>query len=82
MAEFLHDFLRVVKAGIGSRQSGVNRGLHQHFWQPFEVRYRLKRAGFRKVRTAKVRLAWEQFACAADLRRYPAPWDWFFEAEV
>jgi SAM-dependent methyltransferase len=56
-------------------------GLEQHFWQPFEIPYRLRRAGFRKVKTRKVRLAWEQFACAADLRRFPAPWDWFFRAE-
>src|SRR5262245_31714726 len=57
-------------------------GLEQHFWQPFEVRYRLKRAGFRDVRTAKVTLPWDQHAAAADLREYPAPWDWFFQAEA
>jgi SAM-dependent methyltransferase len=57
-------------------------GLEQHFWQPFEVRYRLRRAGFRRVRLRKVRLAWEQFACAAELARYPPLWDWFFRAEV
>ena len=26
------------------------QGLEQHFWQPFEVRHRLKQAGFRRVR--------------------------------
>jgi hypothetical protein len=57
------------------------QGLEQHFWQPFEVRYRLRRAGFRKVRLAKVLLSWEQFACARDLARQPPPWDWFFQAE-
>jgi hypothetical protein len=57
-------------------------GLEQHFWQPFEIRYRLERAGFYKVRRARVRLAWNQFACASDLRKYPPPWDWFFIAEV
>jgi SAM-dependent methyltransferase len=57
-------------------------GLEQHFWQPFEVRYRLERAGFRGVREAKVTLAWEQFAGAADLNDYPPPWDWFFQAEA
>jgi SAM-dependent methyltransferase len=57
------------------------RGLEQHFWQPFEVRYRLRRAGFQRVRTAKVRLSWEQFACGGDLRRHPPPWDWFFQAQ-
>lgn len=56
------------------------QGLHQHFWQPFEVRYRLRRAGFRKIHLAKVHLAWEQFGCAADLRGVAPPWDWFFHA--
>lgn len=57
-------------------------GLHQHFWQPFEIAYRLRRAGLRPVRRAKVRLSWKQFARGTELRRYPAPWDWFFQAEV
>jgi SAM-dependent methyltransferase len=57
------------------------KGLDQHFWQPFEVRYRLRRAGFRRVRLAKVALAWEQFGCAKDLGGLPPPWDWFFQAE-
>ncbi|MFO0879009.1 MAG: class I SAM-dependent methyltransferase [Gemmataceae bacterium] len=56
-------------------------GLEQHFWQPFEIRYRLERAGFVEVREAKIPLAWEQFAGGADLRDQPPPWDWFFEAE-
>jgi hypothetical protein len=33
------------------------------------------------VRTAKVLLAWSQFACARDLQDQPPPWDWFFQAE-
>jgi len=57
-------------------------GLEQHFWQPFEIPYRLRRAGFRRVRKARVKLDWDQFACASDLRKYPPPWDWFFRAEV
>lgn len=57
-------------------------GLRQHFWQPFEIRYRLERAGFRAVRKAKVHLTWDQFACGIDLRHHPPPWDWFFQAEV
>jgi SAM-dependent methyltransferase len=56
------------------------QGLHQHFWQPFEVGYRLRRASFKKVRLAKVHLAWEQFGCAADLKDEAPPWDWFFHA--
>ena len=56
-------------------------GIDQHFWQPFEVRYRLRRAGFRGVRLKKVDLSWSQFAGAADLKDEPPPWDWFFRAE-
>jgi len=56
------------------------QGLHQHFWQPFEVRYRLRRAGFRKIQLSKVHLTWEQFGCAADLHKEAPPWDWFFQA--
>jgi len=57
-------------------------GLEQHFWQPFEIAYRLRRAGFRKVKKGRVRLEWDQFACASDMRKHPPPWDWFFRAEV
>ena len=57
------------------------QGLEQHFWQPFEVRYRLCRAGFRRIHLARVSLAWEQFAYEKDLKEYPPPWDWYFEAE-
>jgi SAM-dependent methyltransferase len=56
-------------------------GIEQHFWQPFEVRYRLRRAGFRRVRLQKVHLSWSQFAGAADLKDEAPPWDWFFQAE-
>ena len=51
-------------------------------WQPFEVGYRLRRAGFRRVRKAKARLSWAQFACGGELARFPPPWDWFFQAEA
>ncbi len=57
------------------------QGIEQHFWQPFEVRYRLRRANFRRIRLARVLLDWEQFACAEDLQKNPPPWDWFFQAE-
>jgi SAM-dependent methyltransferase len=56
-------------------------GIEQHFWQPFEVRYRLRRAGFRRVRLKKVHLSWSQFAGAADFKDEPPPWDWFFQAD-
>jgi hypothetical protein len=56
------------------------QGLEQHFWQRFEVPYRLHRAGFRNIRLGRVHLSWEQFACAPDLKDHPPPWDWFFRA--
>lgn len=56
------------------------KGIEQHFWQPFEIRHRLRRAGFRRIRVARVWLDWKQFSCHKDLLRYPPPWDWFFEA--
>jgi SAM-dependent methyltransferase len=57
------------------------QGIEQHFWQPFEARHRLKRAGFRRVRLARVLLSWEQFSCAAELKDQPPPWDWFVYAK-
>jgi SAM-dependent methyltransferase len=58
------------------------QGLEQHFWQPFEVRNRLQRAGFGRVRLSKVVLDWDQFPCSSDFKSLPPPWDWFFEAET
>ena len=48
------------------------QGLEQHFWQPFEVGYRLRRAGFRHVRKSKVHLAWQQFGLRPRPRRRTA----------
>jgi SAM-dependent methyltransferase len=56
------------------------KGLEQHFWQPFEIGYRLKRAGLGKVRRARVRLSWQQLACGSELKDQPPPWDWFVSA--
>jgi len=58
------------------------RGLEQHFWQPFEIPYRFARAGFGKVKTARVDLSWQQFACGEELRERAPPWDWFVRAEA
>jgi len=56
------------------------RGIEQHFWQPFEVRFRFAKAGFRLTQLKKVHLAWKQFAGWRELARYAPPWDWFFLA--
>jgi SAM-dependent methyltransferase len=58
------------------------QGLDQHFWQPFEVRYRLRRAGFQRIQVARVLLSWAQFAGNHELKNEPPPWDWYFQAEV
>ena len=57
------------------------RGLEQHFWQPFEVRYRFRRAGFTLKRLKKIHLSWKQFAGGKELQEYAPPWDWFFLAK-
>jgi SAM-dependent methyltransferase len=57
------------------------RGLDQHFWQPFEVAYRFRRAGFVLKRLKRVYLSWKQFAHGKDLRDQLPPWDYFFLAK-
>lgn len=56
------------------------KGLEQHFWQPFEARHRLRRAGFHHVRLRRVWLSWKQFACWKDLKAHRPPWDWLVRA--
>lgn len=57
------------------------QGLHQKFWQPFEVEHRLARAGFTSVTLAKVLYPWDDSLASADeLAEFPRSWDWFFEA--
>ena len=58
------------------------RGLEQHFWQPFEVAYRFRRAGFALKRLKKIHLSWKQFAGGMELQEYAPPWDWFFLAKA
>ncbi len=58
------------------------QGLDQHFWQPFEIRYRFARAGLELIRKKKVHLSWSQFGGQDSLKRYPPPWDWFFLAKA
>jgi SAM-dependent methyltransferase len=57
------------------------QGLRQKFWQPFEVEYRLKKAGFRGIRLGKVLYPWdEDLPQGAELSDHPRSWDWFFRA--
>lgn len=57
------------------------QGLHQKFWQPFEIEHRLARAGFDSVTLSKVLYPWDDsLAGADDLSGFPRSWDWFFRA--
>jgi SAM-dependent methyltransferase len=57
------------------------RGLRQKFWQPFELRYRLQKAGFRSVELGQVLYPWDDnFAAGGDFAHHPRSWDWTFTA--
>jgi SAM-dependent methyltransferase len=59
------------------------QGLRQKFWQPFELRHRLTKAGFTAVELDRVLYPWdENLACGADLARFPPSWDWAFRARA
>lgn len=57
------------------------QGLVQHFWQPFEIPYRLKRAGLEPIGASKVRLTWDLFPKGEELLDQDPPWDWYFRGE-
>ena len=57
------------------------QGLRQKFWQPFEIRHRLAKAGFASVVLDQVLYPWdESLACGTELAEYPRSWDWTFLA--
>lgn len=57
------------------------QGLRQKFWQPFEVEYRLKKAGFGRVRLDRVLYPWDDSIYGgADFADQPRSWDWSFVA--
>jgi SAM-dependent methyltransferase len=57
------------------------RGLHQKFWRPFEIEYRLSKAGFASISLAKVLYPWDENLAGGDtLAGHPPSWDWFFQA--
>ncbi len=58
-------------------------GLRQKFWLPFEIEYRLKKAGFTGTVVEKVLYPWdESHACGGALAAFPPSWDWFFLARA
>lgn len=57
------------------------QGLRQKFWQPFEIEYRLKRAGFAKVELDRVLYPWDDHVPGGDaFADHPPSWDWSFIA--
>jgi SAM-dependent methyltransferase len=57
------------------------QGIEQKFWQPFEVRHRLTKAGFRSVELDQLLYPWdESLARGPDFAEYPKSWDWSFVA--
>jgi SAM-dependent methyltransferase len=57
------------------------QGLRQKFWEPFEVEYRLTKAGFSATTLSKVLYPWDDdLAGGNDLAGFPRSWDWFFLA--
>jgi len=57
------------------------RGLRQKFWQPFEIEYRLRKAGFGSVGLAKLLYPWDDdIAGGAAFADQPRSWDWTFTA--
>ncbi len=57
------------------------QGLRQKFWQPFEIRHRMAKAGFASVELGQVLYPWdESMAGAEDFGDHPRSWDWWFLA--
>jgi SAM-dependent methyltransferase len=58
------------------------QGLRQKFWQPFEIRHRMTKAGFASVELDQVLYPWdESMAGSEELAEYPRSWDWSFLAK-
>jgi SAM-dependent methyltransferase len=59
------------------------QGIRQKFWRPFELEYRLQKAGFTIVALQKVLYPWDDGLPADDdLADYPRSWDWFFQTGI
>lgn len=57
------------------------QGIHQKFWQPFELEYRFKKAGYTSLVIQKVLYPWDDNVPGDDdLAEFPRSWDWFFQA--
>jgi SAM-dependent methyltransferase len=57
------------------------KGLEQKFWQPFEIEYRLRKAGFSEIALEKLLYPWDDdMAGGAAFADHPPSWDWTFAA--
>jgi SAM-dependent methyltransferase len=57
------------------------QGLRQKFWQPFEIRHRMTKAGFDSVELGHVLYPWDDsMAGSEELAEFPRSWDWAFLA--
>jgi SAM-dependent methyltransferase len=64
--------------------SGIydDNGHRQKFYYEFEIRYRLKKAGFKNLHMKKVLYPWgEDVSNFEDFFGQPRVWDWFIEAQ-
>ncbi len=74
----LHGEHRYYEFGFGRF---LFQGLRQKFWQPFEIEYRLKRAGFQSVELDRVFYPWDDHVPGAgSFAEHPPSWDWSFTA--
>ncbi|MFM7318881.1 MAG: class I SAM-dependent methyltransferase [bacterium] len=72
MEHHLYDF------SLGRFQFGE---LYQKFWQPDELKYHLKKAGFTDIRLVKLEYPWDDsLAGYKQLKEHPRTWDWTFTA--
>ena len=61
----------------------VFQGIEQKFWQPFEVRHRLHKAGFASVSLDQLLYPWDDsLAHGPDFAEHPKSWDWSFVARL
>jgi len=53
----------------------------QKFWQPWELEYRLKKAGFKEITLVKLLYPWDDDIAGGDaFADHPPSWDWTFQA--
>lgn len=75
---------RILKRRKFDFVSGIynDHGLRQKFYYEFELKYRLKKAGFKNLQVRKVLYPWgEQTGSSEEFMDQPRVWDWFIESQ-